>query len=243
MTHTYILEGMTCNGCAAKVKSALLKHPDVLQADIDLDSSRAMITMQKHIPVSQLQELISQSGNYTIKEEGNHHAQMIESGEIRSWWSTYKPLLLIFAYITGISTLIEFSSGTFSFMHWMNYFMGGFFLTFSFFKMLNLKDFASSYAMYDIVAKRFYTYGYIYPFIELLLGIAYLTHFDPFITNAANLIVMGISSIGVLQSLLNKQQIRCACLGAVFNLPMSTVTLVEDLLMVVMSGAMLLIVS
>lgn len=50
---------------------------------------------------------------------------------------------------------------------------------------------------------------------------------------------MGFSSIGVIQSVLNKKTIQCACLGAVFNLPMSTVTIVEDLLMVVMAGIML----
>jgi len=40
-----------------------------------------------------------------------------------------------------------------------------------------------------------------------------------------------VSSVGVIQSVLNKRKIRCACLGAVFNLPMSTITILEDLLM------------
>jgi hypothetical protein len=50
---------------------------------------------------------------------------------------------------------------------------------------------------------------------------------------------MSISIIGVLQSVLNKKKIQCACLGAVFNLPMSTVTIIEDALMIAMSGLML----
>jgi hypothetical protein len=50
---------------------------------------------------------------------------------------------------------------------------------------------------------------------------------------------MGFSSIGVIQSVLDKRKIRCACLGAVFNLPMSTVTIIENLLMVVMAAFML----
>ena len=123
----------------------------------------------------------------------------------------------------------------------MNNFMAGFFITFSFFKLLNLKAFAETYSMYDIVAKRIKAYGFIYPFIELALGIAFLTRFNPIATNIATLIVMSISIIGVLQSVLNKRKIQCACLGAVFNLPMSTVTIIEDALMIVMSGIMLLI--
>ena len=50
---------------------------------------------------------------------------------------------------------------------------------------------------------------------------------------------MTISLVGVLKSVLNKQKIQCACLGAVFNLPMSTVTIIEDALMILMSVAMI----
>jgi len=117
--------------------------------------------------------------------------------------------------------------------------MSGFFLVFSFFKMLDLAAFADSYAMYDIVAKKIKAWGYIYAFIELGLGLAYALNWQPQIVNIITLVVMTVSLIGVLQSVLNKRQIRCACLGAVFNLPMSTVTIVEDALMIMMSALML----
>ena len=121
-------------------------------------------------------------------------------------------------------------------MHWMNNFMGAFFLVFSFFKMLDLKGFAESYFSYDIIAKRWMGYGYVYAFIELLLGVAFISGFNPVLTNIATFIIMSISITGVLQSVLNKRKIKCACLGAVFNLPMSTITIIEDLLMIVMSA-------
>jgi len=47
-----------------------------------------------------------------------------------------------------------------------------------------------------------------------------------------------VSIIGVLQSVTNKRKIKCACVGAMFNLPMSTITIIEDLLMIGMSGIM-----
>ena len=117
--------------------------------------------------------------------------------------------------------------------------MAGFFLTFSFFKMLDLKGFATSYAMYDIVAKKIPAWGYIYAFLELLLGLAFAVNFEPVLTNAFTAVLMSVSLIGVLQSVFNKRKIQCACLGAVFNLPMSTVTIIEDGLMIAMSLAML----
>jgi hypothetical protein len=51
---------------------------------------------------------------------------------------------------------------------------------------------------------------------------------------------MGVSTIGVIESLRAKRKFQCACLGTVFNLPMSTITLIEDLLMVGMAGVALL---
>jgi hypothetical protein len=117
--------------------------------------------------------------------------------------------------------------------------MAGFFLVFSFFKLLDLKGFADSYSTYDIVARNWKGWGYVYVFIELALGLAFLTGFNPFLTNAITLVVMTISIIGVLQSVLNKRKIKCACLGTVFNLPMSTITIIEDALMILMSGIMI----
>ena len=90
------------------------------------------------------------------------------------------------------------------------------------------------------IAKQFRSWGYIYAFIELGLGIAYAINFNPIITNAVTFVVMTISIVGVLQSVLNKRKIQCACLGAVFNLPMSTVTIIEDALMIGMSVLMLI---
>ena len=122
----------------------------------------------------------------------------------------------------------------------MRIFMSGFFLVFSFFKLLYLSSFAESYAMYDLVAKRWRGWAYLYVFIELGLGLAYALNLFPAITNTITFIVMSVSIIGVLQSVFNKQKIRCACLGAVFNLPMSTVTIIEDGLMILMSAWMIM---
>ena len=138
---------------------------------------------------------------------------------------------MIISFIIGVTLLAQFPFGNFSAMLWMRHFMAGFFLVFAFFKLLNIKGFATSYQMYDIIAAKWKGWGYIYPFVELFLGILYLINIAPFFTNWVTLIVLGVSSVGVIQSVLDKRKIKCACLGDVFNLPMSTVTIVEDLSM------------
>ena len=207
--------------------------PNVTEVEVSKEKQSATITMAKHIALSSFQHALDKKYSITAME----HNETAE--QAKSWFSTYKPILLIFVYITSIAIIAATHQNTFDWMQAMNVFMAGFFLTFSFFKMLDLKGFAESYSMYDIVAMKLKAWGYIYAFVELGLGIAYATNFQPLITNIVTLLVMGISIIGVLQSVLNKRKIQCACLGAVFNLPMSTVTIIEDALMIGMSGVML----
>jgi cation transport ATPase len=234
MVHTYQVTGMTCSSCEAKVKSSLLMIENVLNVEVSKDENSATITMDKHIPLDRLQRALPEK--YQISAQ--HHSELAE--QTKSWLETYKPILLIFFYISLVTLLVQFSNNRFDGMQWMRHFMAGFFLVFSFFKMLNLKGFAESYVMYDVVAKRLPAWAYIYAFTELALGIAFLINFNPLVTNSLTFIVMSISIIGVLQSVLNKKKIQCACLGAVFNLPMSTVTIIEDALMIAMSAWMLL---
>jgi len=238
MTHTYQLTGMTCGGCENKVKNNLLILPDVTAAEVSKDTNSATISMDKHIGLDALQQALGGAeSKYQIA--ASNHSELAE--ETKSWAATYKPILLIFGYVTAISLLVSWQDGSINTMTFMRVFMAGFFLTFSFFKMLNLKAFAESYAMYDIVAKKFNAWGYIYAFIELGLGLSFALNLSPVVVNWVTLVVMTVSILGVLESVLNKKKIQCACLGAVFNLPMSTVTIVEDAIMIAMSAAMLVL--
>src|SRR5918993_3002351 len=113
MKHTYNITGMTCNGCVAKAKNQLLMLGDITEANVRLTAPQATITMQKHIPISTLQNALNKAGNYTITEAdgGMHHA--MPSEESNSWLNTYKPVLLIGAYIIGSTLLIETVRGYF----------------------------------------------------------------------------------------------------------------------------------
>lgn len=231
---------MTCGSCEAKVKSLLEKVPGVTSVKPDRNKEAAEITMSTHVSTSVLKDALKEHPRYQVNDKNVVMAASSMIEEEKTWFQIYKPVLLIFAYITGITLGIEYLEGELDLMRWMNHFMAGFFLIFSFFKLLNLQGFADSYATYDIIAKKWRGYGFLYAFIELFLGLAYLTNFEPRATNAITFVVMSVSLVGVLQSVLNKRKIKCACLGDVFNLPMSTITIIEDALMILMSLSMLL---
>ena len=240
MIHTYNVSGMTCSGCQAKVQSLLSKVKGVKNLSIDLSKGEAAIDMDEHIPFTELKSALKDYPKYQITENNRQlHTMNPLEVETKSWIETYKPILLIFGYIFGVTILTELVSRTLIWTRWMEHFMAGFFLVFSFFKLLNLQGFADSYSTYDIVARKWNAWGYMYAFIELALGVAFITGLNPILTNAVTFVIMTVSIVGVLQSVLNKRKIKCACLGTVFNLPMSTVTIIEDALMIAMSGIML----
>ena len=237
MKHTYNISGMTCDSCESKVKAQLEKVAGVTLVTTDRQKQEAAVEMTTHVTTEKLQEALKDLPRYKLSEKV-HVMPTTFVEQKKSWLETYKPILLIFAFITGTTVLEQIGDNTFDWMLWMNHFMAMFFLVFSFFKLLNLQGFADSYSTYDVIAKRWRGYGFIYPFIELGLGIAYLVGFHLQAVSLITAIVMGVSLIGVLQTVINKKKIRCACLGDVFNLPMSTVTVIEDSLMLVMAIAM-----
>ena len=260
-TKSFRVEGMTCTSCAAKVQAQLEALPEVASARVDKATDTA--TVELAVPAGQAYLQAALDAKYRLSDIGDrpgeglgalsqnsthahHHAATdltpdtdAADGE-RSWLETYRPLLTIVGLIALTTVLAEASSaGAFDFRTWMRLFMAGFFIVFAGFKLLDLRGFSDSYRMYDVVAKRVPVWGLLYPFVELGLGLAYLTNVAPFWTNVQTIVVLGVSAIGVIRSVLDERAIKCACLGTGFNLPMSTVTIVEDVGMVAMAAAML----
>lgn len=243
MIQTYEISGMTCNSCVKHVHQALEAISGINEVRVDLSRGEARIGMNSHVKTEKLQKALDQAGNYTINEL--HSPIIAETGSLSEniQVSNYKrlfPLFLIFAYLILGVGISQFVAGEWNGQTAMKHFMGGFFLVFSFFKLLDLKGFAYAFAGYDPIAKRWLGYAFVYPFVELSLGIAYLGRANLFLTNIITLVIVGIGTIGVGQALLRKNEIQCACLGTVFNLPMTKVTLTENSLMIIMALLMLL---
>jgi copper chaperone CopZ len=236
-THTiYSITGMTCNNCVARVQTALTPYAD--EVEVTLKPPQIKISGGK-VDLDALNGVLKNVGNYIVGAKILPEIHVKNEESEKSFFVTYKPLLLVFFYIFLVTLAVEIASGEFHLHRFMPNFMAGFFLVFSFFKLLDLAGFASSYSMYDLLAKKIPAYGFIYPFIELGLGTSYLLGYRPVLINAITLIVMSFSTIGVIWAVANKQKIRCACLGTGFNLPMTTVTIIEDLLMAAMAAWML----
>ncbi len=143
-------------------------------------------------------------------------------------WKSYLPLFVIISLIFIASATVSWSTGMFNISHFVTYFMTGFFLVFSGFKLMDLRGFAEGYSTYDLLAQRWFGYGYIYPFIELGFGLAMLAGFMNPALLWAEFVVMLFSGIGVGIKLAKGEEFQCACLGTFLKVPLTKITLIED---------------
>ncbi len=146
-------------------------------------------------------------------------------------WYNYLPLIVVILMITGVAKVLSYNdylAGQFSWSHLIEYFMTGFFLVFSGFKLMDIKGFAEGYSTYDLLAKRVFIYGYLYPFIELAFGLSMLAKFQPDWLLWTEFGVMTFSGLGVVLKLARHEKFQCACLGTFLKVPLTYVTLIED---------------
>jgi len=237
MKQTFSIQGMTCNGCRTHVEQQLNKLPEVERVVVSLEDHTAKITSNHQWTAEQIAAVLPEK--YTVKIKTDRAAIPTATvSEAVSEWRQLFPLFLIFGYLTMAAMLMNinpWSGGGF-----MLDFMGLFYIVFGFFKFLDLKGFPASFSMYDPIAKRVPLYGWIYPFLETALGLMFLLRWQIPVALFTTIFILGVTTIGVVKSLLDKQQIQCACLGTALKLPMTKATLIENAVMLVMAVWMLM---
>ena len=227
---------MHCAGCVSTIERAINKVEGVTKAVVSL--SKETVRVEGGVSSSSVINAITSTGyeatlmDPAVKQQKNQQKQEPQS-ELKQLF----PLFLIFFYISSAALLINWTN--FNASNFMFDFMGLFFIVFSFFKILDYKNFPHSFAMYDPIAKRIPIYGWIYPAIETVLGLAFLFRVALNFSLIATIIILGITTVGVTRALLDKRVIRCACLGTALKLPMTKATFIENSIMIIMATYML----
>ena len=126
---------------------------------------------------------------------------------MQGWLKKYKVILILFIYLATASLLYALLTEK----NPMIFLMGLFFIVFSFFKIIHLAQFQASFSKYDVIAQ-------IVPYYAIL-----------------TIIILVSTNIGVIKALRKGQIFECACLGVVFNLPLSSITVFENTLMIIMA--------
>ena len=187
--------------------------------------------------------------NLVIQKNGKEYyfcnTSCKENFATQKWYQT-KTFSIIFPPILG--TVLTLGSILSIITDSMMLFMGIFFIIFALAKLMDLHGFAEAFSKYDIIAKHSNLYSLIYPGIEFFLGVSYI--FSYFLFNSALVLVisfitftiMTLGSIGILKNLFSKKPVQCACLGTKINLPLTKITLLEDVIMSLMSIQLLRVI-
>ena len=225
---------MTCSSCVATVTKAIESIRNVKNVTVSLDPGLAVVESNEDVSIDVIHSVLPDK--FSVKP--SKYYETVNTDDKESFLAKLFPLILILSYISLTSIIINFGR---SLDDLMMDFMGIFFIVFSFFKFLDYKSFPNSFAMYDPLAKALPLYGWIYPFIETILGLMFLFRFQLFTSIIITILLLGITTYGVVNVLKNKQTIQCACLGTAIKLPMTIATLIENGIMIIMALVSILI--
>lgn len=150
----------------------------------------------------------------------------------------YTKLAGILFFLMIAATLMGTLSG-FNAHEWLRWFMGGFMIVFGSFKLIGMEVFLRVFPLYDLIAKRFKPYAYVYPLLQTFIGMIYITGLIPRLRDLVTLIIAVSGGLGMLKLVSTRGPVRVAYFGTVIRIRYSTVSLLENAIMAVSAFIML----
>ena len=100
-------------------------------------------------------------------------------------------------------------------------------------KLQDVESFSTMFLNYDLLARRWVRYGYLYPFGETLSGLLMIAGALLWISAPVALFIGTIGAVSVFYAVyIQKRELKCACVGGSSNVPLGFVSLVENLVMI-----------
>lgn len=103
-------------------------------------------------------------------------------------------------------------------------------------KLRDLQSFATGFVQYDLVARRYVPYSYVYPFVEAGAGILMIGHVATWVAAPAALVVASIGAVSIVKAVyVENRDLNCACVGGGSSVPLGFISLTENLMMIAMA--------
>lgn len=150
-------------------------------------------------------------------------------------WHEYAKFLGLITLIIGVSFLLRNKYGLADAKDLLRWLMGTTFMTFGIFKCIGYKYFVTMFSSYDLIARKYKNYSLAYPFIELFLGVVYWFNLFGVYKEVFVILLTLIGSYGIIKQLRSEKVVHCACLGNIIKLPLSKVSLFENIAMAFMA--------
>lgn len=150
---------------------------------------------------------------------------------------TYQPVIAVFA-VTFAMALVTGRplSGEFEPVRIVELFIAYSMCVLGILKLQDLLSFATGFVQYDLIARRYVPYSYVYPFVEAGAGVFMLGGLFTWVAAPAALFVSTVGAVSVIKAVyLEKRQLNCACVGGGSKVPLGFISLTENLMMMAMA--------
>jgi len=153
---------------------------------------------------------------------------------------SYTPVVAVFAMTALLALAVSFAA-TGAPLTWRT---PGWFISFSMvvlaiLKLQNVEKFSTMFLNYDLLAKRWVPYGYIYPFAEAGAGLLMAAGAWNWLSIPVALFIGTVGAVSVFKAVyIDGRELKCACVGGDSNVPLGFVSLTENLMMVAMAAWM-----
>lgn len=156
--------------------------------------------------------------------------------------TSYTPVLAVFAVALLIAAAIAWLRfGTLASLSILPTFIAVAMCLLAMLKLQDVEKFSTMFLNYDLLAQKWPTYGYVYPFAELGAGVLMLAGALTWLSAPIALIIGGVGAVSVFKAVyIDRRELKCACVGGSSNVPLGFVSLTENLMMIAMAAAMLL---
>jgi copper chaperone CopZ len=219
----FSIKGMESELCVTTVTENISAIKGVNSVMINLMNDTATVISERNLPVTEVVRSLARYPQYRVSATGQQQLDI------------YLPFILVVMFVVLVALAAQISMGHFDVQALLTHLLAGFFIGLSYFKLLDVNAFAEKFAEYDPLAKNFPEYGTFYPFIEVLLGLLLISGQMNILANVLTIIILTITLAGVQQHLQTTDKTQSATIGASFSLPLSKITIAENLIMIMLA--------
>ena len=151
--------------------------------------------------------------------------------------TTYRPVAVLFAMTALTAMAASFAvSGNPLTLRALEWFISFSMVVLALLKLQNVETFATMFLNYDLLAKRWVPYSYIYPYAEGLAGILMVAGALTWLSVPVALFIGTVGAVSVFKAVyVDRRELKCACVGGSSNVPLGFVSLTENLMMIAMA--------
>jgi glutaredoxin len=151
--------------------------------------------------------------------------------------TTYRPVVVLFVLTALMAGAVSYAvAGTPFTLRTLEWFISFSMVALALLKLQNVESFATMFLNYDLLAKRWVPYSYIYPYAEATAGVLMIAGALTWLSVPIALLVGTIGAISVFKAVyIDKRELKCACVGGSSNVPLGFVSLTENLMMIAMA--------